>query len=653
MKNLTKNSMLVLCLLMAISPATNAESGKPSWIENLPKNDGTFNYYIGRSTGSISEAEAFTHATINAREQAITQNYGVYTQIRSENYQSVETSQSTQNFEAISQQVRLEEFEQVDFFQENQSERKNVWVLFKYKRSAIEFEKNRLKHLKQNNDDYYKFMISGNLEGAKINGTIEVTSSPSGAPVRIDGKSNIGDLELRTPLRLMGLFMTGKHTIEIDDPKYELVQKEIVLYPGTTAKVDELLKRAYGELTIDSETVGATVFLGTKPIGTTPLERPIQIMAENSASIEVRHPEMETYRLQTLVSRGEKKNEQISLIARPSTISCSSDPRGADVEIDGVLKGKNTPSGQINISRGSHRVRISKEGYRDYETNVYVKGGENLVLENVKLEYIQTGRLIGINKFSDASLSLDGKYFSSSTNQINLSPGNYKLRISKNGYETHEEEIKIKEGKSRDISSIDLKEITSQEENILETEIPRRRKDQKKTGNPNFYISFGTFSNVTYIDKKKSYVNAPGGTIGFQILSRLGFEFSYFNINSNKRTSEDTPSEVIVKRRIEVARIGIPLTFIKAEWIANDSFSIIPEAIQITNKYSTEFKSKKYSVPEIKTKQTGLGASIYYRSLSDKSNGIGLRLGRHTYSSPDKQSHSKAFSGGIEFVIGF
>jgi hypothetical protein len=122
---------------MAYMPSVNAESVKPDWIMHLPKNDSTFNYYIGRSTGSISEAEAFTHATINAREQAITQNYGVYTQFRSENYQSVETSQSTQNSEAISQQVRLEEFEQVDFYQEHQSERKNVWVLFKYKKSAI------------------------------------------------------------------------------------------------------------------------------------------------------------------------------------------------------------------------------------------------------------------------------------------------------------------------------------------------------------------------------------------------------------------------------------------------------------------------------------------------------------------------------------
>ena len=652
MENLTKNSLLVLCLFLHFNSKALAFE-KPSWVEQLPKDDESYRYYIGRCSESFSEAEAFTHATINAREQAIAQNFGVYTQIRTENYQSVDTSLSTQNSEAISQQVRLEEFEQVDFYKESVKDLKNIWVLFKYKKSAIDQEKSRLSKFKKERDESFQFMVSGNSEGAKINGTLEVVSSPPGAPVRIDGKSTIGDLELRTPLRLMGLFTAGKHTIEIDDPKYELVQKEIILYPGTTAKIDERLKRAYGEITIITDTVGATVFLGAKPIGTTPIEKNVHVMAENSASIEVRHPEMETYRTQVLVSRGEKKIEYVSLVARLSTISFSSDPRGASVEIDNIDKNKTTPTGQINIGRGTHGIKIFKSGYLPYYTTAYIKGGENLVLPNVKLEYIQTGTLVGIENFRSANLTLNGKYYSTSENELALSPGTYKLNISRIGYETYEDDIEIKKGKSRDISSISLKEMPAKKEEIFTEDLPKKVNYKRKAGEAKLYISFATFSNVTYINKKKSVVDAPGGVIGYQIWNRLAIEFGYFNINSNEQSLDNSHSEVVVHRRIEVARLGMPLTFIKSDWIANDTISLIPEAIQLTNNYTTEVKSSKYSIPDLTTKQIALGASIYYRSLSDNSNGMGLRIGSHTYSSPDKQSHSKAFSAGIEFVIGF
>lgn len=592
-----KNKLIIVFLtFMGFSSASNAESERPSWISKIPKNNETFSYYIGRSSESLSEAEAFTNATINAREQAISQNFGIYTQFRTENYQSIDTIQSTQNTEAISQQIRLEEFEQVDFYVENQKERKNVWILFKYKKSAIELEKNRLNFLKNTGDDSHEFMISGNQEGAKIKGTLEVTSTPPGAPVRIDGESSLGNLKLRTPLRLMGLFDPGKHTIEIDDPKYDLVQKEIILYPGTTAKVDALLNRAYGELSIATDTMGATVFLGTKAIGTTPLEKPIRIMAENYASIELRHPEMETFRLQSAVERGEKRIEQIELKPLPSTLACSTDPKGAYVEIDGIVQKKTTPTGQLSITRGIHHLKFSKEGYKDHTTSIYVKGGENLVLPNIALDIKQTERILP-NKYSRevASLNLSEitnpsqKWYISIASFSNFTTvGNKNIAIDAPG-------------------------------GVIGYQIWER-----------LGIDFGYF-NVNTNDKRFEDTHNEYTRHRRTEIYRIGVPLKLMNLEWIGNDSISLIPEIMS---------------IKNKYTNN-------------YKNTDSFVEKQDQEPELNFNQIGKGASLYYKSLaipkqgSTFSMGLGIRTGIHEYTSPDMAKPMKKYSGGIEIVFAF
>jgi len=596
MKNLTKNSLLILCFWMNFNSEAQADYQKPSWLERLPKEDGPYSYYIGRSSESLTEAEAFTYATINAREQAIAQNFGVYTQIRSENYQSMKDVQSTQNSEAISQQVRLEEFEQVDFFKNQNGDKINVWVLFKYKKSAINMEKQRLASLKNDPEDSYRFIISGNSEGARINGTLEVVSYPSGAPVRIDGISKIGDLELRTPLRLMGLFQAGKHTIEIDDPKFEIIQKEVVLYPGTTSKISESLNRAYGEISLIAEIEGATVFLGTKAIGTTPLNKSIQIMAESTASIEIRHPEMETYRSQLVVSRGEKKIERTRLSPRLSTISFSSDPRGADVEIAGVAQNQITPTGQIIATRGSHKVRISKPGYETYEEEIYLKGGENLVLPNVKLNYV----------------------------------------------EIHESENTL-------IDPIELKEIPVQVKKLM---IPTC------TIGIGYFVSQSTIKE-SKLSLSSYGINVriqPWDRLGFDIGGFYG-EASVEN-KSNLSSGPNLRETSILKLGMPLTlfrpswgRGNGSISLIPEYFKVSNEY--------VNDKATNSSTSTKLKFPELTIKQKAVGGSLEYREFavpgetSRSVMGISIKTGFHKYNSIGKQTGSEALSAEFSLIVGF
>jgi hypothetical protein len=63
-------------------------------------------------------------------------------------------------------------------------------------------------------------------------------------------------------------------------------------------------------------------------------------------------------------------------------ISATSNPAGADIEVDGDFVG-NTPS-TVNLAVGDHTVKVSKTGFKDWERKLKASGGN--VSLNVELE---------------------------------------------------------------------------------------------------------------------------------------------------------------------------------------------------------------------------------------------------------------------------
>lgn len=67
------------------------------------------------------------------------------------------------------------------------------------------------------------------------------------------------------------------------------------------------------------------------------------------------------------------------------TVSISSTPAGADVEVDGSFMG-NTPS-QLELASGDHTIKLSKSGFRAWERKLKVSGGSI----NLNAELERTG----------------------------------------------------------------------------------------------------------------------------------------------------------------------------------------------------------------------------------------------------------------------
>jgi len=159
-------------------------SDRPSWIDQPQLEDSQSLYYIGRANNVRKEAQAFREATTNAYKQAIQENFGIYTQIKTSTCETLTGSKILVHSQSKSGIIQITNFIQVRYHIElNSQGYVNLWVLFRYNKTAIMAEKIRIRH-------FTKIQPSINYIPAEIQcpktsnkkstvNTIEVTTRPS------------------------------------------------------------------------------------------------------------------------------------------------------------------------------------------------------------------------------------------------------------------------------------------------------------------------------------------------------------------------------------------------------------------------------------------------------------------------------------------
>jgi formylglycine-generating enzyme required for sulfatase activity len=74
---------------------------------------------------------------------------------------------------------------------------------------------------------------------------------------------------------------------------------------------------------------------------------------------------------------------------RTGSILVVSDPEGASIWLDGVDTGRKTPSLLEDIIPGPHTVRLTNQGYEDYETTVDVEAGAQVTVSATLVLYME------------------------------------------------------------------------------------------------------------------------------------------------------------------------------------------------------------------------------------------------------------------------
>ena len=106
----------VLLILTSCSSSSkkytlNLSSKRPKWVDYIPQNP-NYKYYVGRASNVRTEKLGIEHASRNAWEQAIRENFGFITRISKETTETLKDINYKKSLQELSKKVQIIGFEQ-------------------------------------------------------------------------------------------------------------------------------------------------------------------------------------------------------------------------------------------------------------------------------------------------------------------------------------------------------------------------------------------------------------------------------------------------------------------------------------------------------------------------------------------------------------
>jgi hypothetical protein len=280
-------------------------------------------------------------------------------------------------------------------------------------------------------------------------GYYDITSSPSGADVVVDGTS-LGKTPATAIIMVTG---TPGHTINVNKAGYEpwsqyysgnpaegqhiSVHAELVPIPTPVPTVAPGSGKGYYQVS-SSPSGGSVVFDGTN-YGLTPVTITVSTTGTPGHTITVSMSGYQTW--SQYYSGNPAQDQTISVYAtlqpvvQTGYITVTSNPSGASAVLDNGYDQLTTTGTFSNVPTGWHNVQVSKSGYQTYSTSIEVKSGATSTVYATLTPNKQVGSISVSSNPVGASLYVDTIY-QGYTNQIvgNLAAGTHTVLLKKSGY---------------------------------------------------------------------------------------------------------------------------------------------------------------------------------------------------------------------------
>ena len=222
--------------------------------------------------------------------------------------------------------------------------------------------------------------------------TLVITSTPPRkADVFVDGQLK-GKMVPGAPFTLKGV-SPQKHLIMLKPQGLKQVQREVTLKSGDVKVVTILLKLEprEGRLSLKVDPPGSTVYIDGKKVALA-AGAPLALAANRQHALKVVKDGFKTVTMKVQVKEGQVMGRDVKLqpLTAPNMVSIkiSSNPSGARVEVDGKERGV-TPVTVSDLPPGSHKLQVSKEGFKSRSETVDLKQGKALDL-TLTLEKVRT-----------------------------------------------------------------------------------------------------------------------------------------------------------------------------------------------------------------------------------------------------------------------
>jgi formylglycine-generating enzyme required for sulfatase activity len=285
-------------------------------------------------------------------------------------------------------------------------------------------------------------MFSLQLE--KLPGLLSVISRPvDGARILIDDKE-IGV----TPLSAKEL-RPGPHEViaraenyleyhTVIDIEGEAIRQnlEIDLIPG------------WAQITFNSVPTGARVWVNGEDIGSTPLSADLR---EGEYTVRMSLAGFKTWQDQLRVMGNQPQIlPEVSLEKADGLLAVSSNPKGANVTVDGTYQGQ-TPIEIALPPEMKYRIELSKAGYHSTVRDVTVEADETQRL-TVRLKSNQ-GVIRVISHPSDAEVYVDGVSYGRGNPRLKLAAVPHMLEIKRKGYAPYKVTVTPRPGFDQEVTA--------------------------------------------------------------------------------------------------------------------------------------------------------------------------------------------------------
>ena len=283
--------------------------------------------------------------------------------------------------------------------------------------------------------------VEGAGPAAIQSGNMWVESDPREVQVLVNGKVKatiapvmIADLE------------PGSYNVEVKKPKYYTWTREVAIEKGKTDSLHATLVRQTGFLNVHSQPAGVLVQVEGE-VDTSALTPLANLALPTGAyQITMRQKGYVEQRRQINIAEGATAEVSFELRARVGNIYVDSQPRGALILVDGASTGSKTPSLLESQSVGRHKIALRLPDHQSSETQIEVGLGRtdtvrlNLVLSPARLQLTSVP--------PGAKILIDGSAHGQTPKAIELTPGQHRIQLIKEGYESHESEQDYQPGQS-------------------------------------------------------------------------------------------------------------------------------------------------------------------------------------------------------------
>ena len=194
---------------------------------------------------------------------------------------------------------------------------------------------------------------------------VTVRSKPAGATVLVDGQP-----QGQTPLNLE--LTAGTHELELRSSGYQTWRTQLAVGANQPQLLEEvILQPADGRLHLASTPAGATVLVGPRYIGQTPLT--VSLSSGIVHTIRLSKTGYQTAQREVSLEPEADQRLSVPLEARLGVVRFAVEPADAVLVVNGRKIGR--PPARMRLPETEQRIEIKKTGYQSYRTRITPRPG--------------------------------------------------------------------------------------------------------------------------------------------------------------------------------------------------------------------------------------------------------------------------------------